>query len=218
MKNTALMYDKTPLNTLQLSFLSIWQQRYYMGTVTTILQKKKILIIREIQVSCTSENNWPLGGFELSISSLRDFCQHRLKPTVCAVNAGSAPLNSAWVRRQRAHMLLGAWLSPQLRVCSEAESKTGRALESMPQVEWATDLWMLILVKGRQWRCAGCIQVSLLWHWKEMVCVIKLWKEVVCAIRLIDSNWETKNRFFFFYIEFIKLTRLVVTLPVTRVI
>ena len=200
MKNTALMYDKTPLNTLQLSFLSISQQRYYMGTVTTILQKKKkkILRIREIQVSCTSENNWPLGGFELSISSLRDFCQHRLKPTVCAVNAGSAPLISAWVRGQRAHMLLGAWLSPQLRVCSEAESKTGRALESMPQVEWATDLWMLILVKGRQWRCAGCIQVSLLWHWKEMVCVIKLWKEVVCAIRLIDSNWETKNRFFFF--------------------
>ena len=91
------MYDKTPLNTLQLSFLSISQQRYYMGTVTTILQKKKkkILRIREIQVSCTSENNWPLGGFELSISSLRDFCQHRLKPTVCAVNAGSAPLISA---------------------------------------------------------------------------------------------------------------------------
>ena len=84
--------------------------------------------------------------------------QHRLKPTVCAVNAGSAPLNSAWVRRQRAHMLLSAWLSPQLRVCSEAESKTGRALESMPQVEWAV-LWMLILENGRQWRCAGYIQV-----------------------------------------------------------
>ena len=108
--------------------------------------------------------------------------------TVCAVNAGLVPLNSSWVRRQRAHMLLSAWLSPQLQVCSEAESKTGRALESMPQVEWATDLWMLILVKGRQWRCAGCIQVSLLWYWKEMV----------CAIRLIESNWETKNRFFFF--------------------
>ena len=65
------MYDKTSLNTLQLSFLLISQQRYYMGTVIPILQKKKkILGVREIQVSCTSENNWPLGGSELSISSL----------------------------------------------------------------------------------------------------------------------------------------------------
>ena len=127
-------------------------------------------------------------------------------------------ISSTWVRRQRARMLLGAWLSLQLRVCSEAESRTARALESMPQVEWATDLWMLILVKGRQWRCAGYIQVSLLCHWKEMVCVIKLWKEMVCAIRLIESNRETKNFFFFFNIEFIELTPLAITLPVTRVI
>ena len=35
------MYDQTPLNTLQLSFLLISQQRYYMGTVIPILQKKK---------------------------------------------------------------------------------------------------------------------------------------------------------------------------------
>ena len=35
------MYDKTPLNTLQLSFLLISQQRYYMGTIIPILQIKK---------------------------------------------------------------------------------------------------------------------------------------------------------------------------------
>ena len=35
------MYDKTSLNTLQLSFLLISQQRYFMGTVIPILQKKK---------------------------------------------------------------------------------------------------------------------------------------------------------------------------------
>ena len=45
------MYDQTPLNTLQLSFLLISQQRYYMGTVIPILQKKKTnkqLGVREI--------------------------------------------------------------------------------------------------------------------------------------------------------------------------
>ena len=40
-KYLALMYDKTPLNTLQLSFLLISQQRYYMGTIIPILQIKK---------------------------------------------------------------------------------------------------------------------------------------------------------------------------------
>ena len=168
------MYDQTPLNTLQLSFLLISQQRYYMGTVIPILQKKK-------NTGSQRDSSVMYKWKQLATGRIWTFhlqspccCRHRLKPTVCAVNAGSAPLNSAWVRRQRAHMLLSAWLSPQLQVCSEAESKTGRALESMPQVEWATDLWMLILVKGRQWRCAGCSQVSLLWYWKEMVCAIKL--------------------------------------------
>lgn len=40
-KHLALMYDKTPLNTLQISFLLISQQRYYMGTIVSILQIKK---------------------------------------------------------------------------------------------------------------------------------------------------------------------------------
>ena len=172
------MYDQTPLNTLQLSFLLISQQRCYMGTILPFYKKKKKKkkktgSQRDLSVICKWKQmaTGRIWTFHLQSPCC---CRHRLKPTVCAVNAGSAPLNSAWVRRQRAHMLLSAWLSPQLRVCSEAESKTGRALESMPQVEWATDLWMLILVKGRQWRCAGCSQVSLLWYWKEMVCAIKL--------------------------------------------
>ena len=123
------MYDKTHLNTLQLSFILISQQRYYMGTIILILQiKKKILGVREIQMSCTSENNWPLGGSEIFISSLLDCCQHRLTLTLCAQwMQDLPPLNSAWVRRQRAHMLLSAWLSLQMRVCSEAESRTVRS-------------------------------------------------------------------------------------------
>ena len=46
------MYDKTSLNTLQLSFLLISQQRYYMGTVIPILQKKK------------QTNNWESERFK----------------------------------------------------------------------------------------------------------------------------------------------------------
>ena len=92
-KHLALMYDKTSLNTLQLSFLLISQQRYYMGTVIPILQKKKkILGVREIQVSCTSENNWPLGGSELSISSL-----------LAAVSTDWSPPCAQWMQ-DRAHL------------------------------------------------------------------------------------------------------------------
>ena len=85
--------------------------------------------------------------------------------TVRTVNAGLVPLNSSRVRRQRLYMPLSAWLSPQMRVCSEAESRTVGGLKSIPRDEWERDLWMLILQKGRQLRHAllSCSVVSDSW-------------------------------------------------------
>ena len=79
--------------------------------------------------------------------------------TVCTVNVGLALLNSAWVRRQRVHMLLNVWLNPQMSICSEAKRRNVTDGKSMPQMECAEILWMLILENGRQWRCAGYTQV-----------------------------------------------------------
>ena len=151
------MYDQTPLNTLQMSFLLISQQRCHMGTIILMLQiekKKKTKSGRfkyHVQAS--------LGGSEfpypVSMTAVSTDWAH----TVCTVNAGLAPLNSAWVRRQRAHMLLSVWLNPQISVCSEATRRNVMDGKSMPQVEWAEILWLLILENGRQWRCAGYIQV-----------------------------------------------------------
>ena len=159
MKNSylALMYDQTPLNTLQMSFLLISQQWCYMGTIILMLQieKKQTGSQGDLSVMCKCHWEYPSFLSPISMTTVSTDCAH----TVCTVNAGLASLNSAWVRRQRAHMLPSVWLNPQISVCSEAKRRNVTDGKSMPQVEWAEILWMLILENGRQWRCAGYIQV-----------------------------------------------------------
>ena len=66
MKNSylALMYDQTPLNTLQMSFLLISQQRCHMGTIILMLQigKNKKKKTKSWRFKCHVQAS--LGGSE----------------------------------------------------------------------------------------------------------------------------------------------------------
>ena len=70
MKNSylALMYDQTPLNTLQMSFLLISQHRCHMGTIILMLQigknkKKKKRSQGDLSAMC--KRHWEDLSFHL---------------------------------------------------------------------------------------------------------------------------------------------------------
>lgn len=158
----------------------------YRGTIILMLQIKKNktkLEVRDLSVMCKCP-----GSIWVFCLSLHDCCQHRLKLTLCAQWMQDwPPLTLLKSEGQRAHILLSVWLNPQMRVCSEAKRRNVTDRKSMPQVEWAEILWMLILENGRQWRCAGCIQACQCFDTKEMICAIKLTEDQMIKLKTYFS-------------------------------
>ena len=132
----ALMYGQTPLKILQwISFLLISQQSCFMGTIIPILQKTKNWESERFKchVEVTTVGHWKDLSFSSPVSMTAvstDWSSHCVH-SECRVGLLELCLN----QKQRAHVL-SAWVSPQMRVCSEAESRTMRDLKSMRREEW----------------------------------------------------------------------------------
>ena len=84
MKNSylALMYDQTPLNTLQMLFLLSHNKDAIWGQLFSCYKLKKKQNWKSERFKCHVQVS--LGASEFSVSSLHDCCQHRLKLTLCA--------------------------------------------------------------------------------------------------------------------------------------
>ena len=131
----ALMYGQTPLKILQVDIIS-----FHLTTK---------LLYGDNYSHFTKTKNWERDSSVMckwqQLDTGRIWASHLQSPwlpsaqteahTVCTVNAELVSWNSAWIRRQRAHVL-SASLSPQRRVRSEADSRIMRDLKSVRQEEW----------------------------------------------------------------------------------
>ena len=118
----ALMSGQTPLKILQMDIISfnlttklLYGDNYSHFTKN---KNKKMTERFKCHVEVTTVGHWEDLSFSFPVSMLSAKTEAH---TGCTVNAQLASLNSAWIRRQRAHML-GAWLSPQMRFCQRTKT------------------------------------------------------------------------------------------------
>ena len=119
----ALMFGQTPLKILQMDIISfnLTAKLLYGDNYSHFTKNKTKKWQRDLSVMWKWQqlDTGRIWVFHLQSPWL--FSAQTEAHTVCTVNAELVSLNSAWIRRQRAHVL-SAWLSPQMRFCQRTKT------------------------------------------------------------------------------------------------